>query len=130
MEGAAEMTKFTKPVCSTCGSDDVKVDAYAAWDPVRQEFELCSTFDKGSVCEVCGGEASLEDVALRGKELRNCRPTKTPQFNTATPWGSNYHPPHPRRRRRVLWRELNRIKKFEPRRPPSLSVWLTPSPWR
>jgi hypothetical protein len=52
-EEAAQVTKFTKPVCSTCGSDDIVVDAYARWNPVTQQFELerdtSTTFLCGSV---------------------------------------------------------------------------------
>jgi hypothetical protein len=48
------------PVCSFCGSDNVRADAYAQWNRDRQEWELTTTFDKGAVCEPCGGETSLE----------------------------------------------------------------------
>lgn len=50
----------TKPVCAKCGSDDVRADAYAAWNMDSQEWELTATFDDGSVCEVCGEECDLE----------------------------------------------------------------------
>src|SRR3990167_2470355 len=65
--------RFIKPVCATCGSDDVKVDAYAVWDHVTQEWLLATTFDKGAVCEVCGGETRLKDVPLIGDELVQAR---------------------------------------------------------
>lgn len=53
-----------KPVCSECGSDDVRADAYAAWNTEVQDWELTQTFDKGSVCESCGGGCSFEWVEL------------------------------------------------------------------
>ena len=65
--------KFTKPVCSTCGSDNVKVAASATFNPTTQEFELATTFDDGSVCGKCGGPASLNDVPLAGNELHQAR---------------------------------------------------------
>ncbi|MBR0693633.1 hypothetical protein [Bradyrhizobium lablabi] len=52
----------TKPVCDECGSDDVKADAYAEWCVESQTWEISATFEKGSVCESCGGECSLKWV--------------------------------------------------------------------
>lgn len=49
---------YEKPVCTACGSDDVRADAFAVWDTVAQSWELHSTYDN-SVCESCGGECSL-----------------------------------------------------------------------
>lgn len=53
-----------KPVCSHCGSDDVKGDAYAVWDTERQTWEVAGgdVFDKGAVCEKCDGETRLKWV--------------------------------------------------------------------
>lgn len=56
--------KREKPVCSHCGSDDVRADGYAAWNVETQEWELVATFDKGSVCEACEGECSLDWVEV------------------------------------------------------------------
>ena len=50
-----------KPVCTECGSDDVLADAWAEWDAAAQEWVLRQTFDD-YVCEVCGGECSVEWV--------------------------------------------------------------------
>ena len=52
-----------KIICSHCGSDDVRRDAYAAWDVGSQEWELAAVFDQG-YCEDCGGEATLDEVEL------------------------------------------------------------------
>lgn len=52
-------SKKVIPVCSTCGSDDVRCDAYGAWDAKEQRWELSASFEKGSVCEDCGGECSV-----------------------------------------------------------------------
>ena len=56
--------KFEKPVCSKCGSDDVLADAYAEWNVERQEWQLTTTFDKGSVYEHCDGECRLEWIDI------------------------------------------------------------------
>lgn len=56
--------KTEKPVCATCGGDDVKADAYAAWDQKAQRWEVVDTFDKGASCEDCGGECRLEWVEV------------------------------------------------------------------
>ncbi len=52
-----------KIVCSRCGSDDVRRDAYAAWNVETQGWELSAVFDQG-YCEACGGEASLEELKI------------------------------------------------------------------
>jgi hypothetical protein len=53
-----------KIVCATCGSDDVRADAFAYWSVERQEWELAATFDKGAVCEKCGEECTLLEVEI------------------------------------------------------------------
>ncbi len=53
-----------QPECTTCGGHDIKVDAYGAWDIEKQDWYLCATFDKGSVCEDCGEERSYEMVEV------------------------------------------------------------------
>ena len=57
------MSKAKKeyPVCSHCGSKDVRADAYAAWNKDTQRWEIAGdVFDKGAVCEPCGGETNLK----------------------------------------------------------------------
>ncbi len=61
-------TKPIKFVCSHCGSADVRADAYAEWDPVIQDWLVSAIMDRGSVCEKCGDEASLDEVELTGDE--------------------------------------------------------------
>ncbi len=58
------MDKKTKPVCTECGSDDVRADAYACWNVETQDFELAATFEKGWVCEQCAEECTVEWVEL------------------------------------------------------------------
>lgn len=51
-------------VCSSCGSDNVRRDAYAEWDVDLQEWTLSATMD-AAVCESdeCkGNETSLNEV--------------------------------------------------------------------
>ena len=56
-----------KKVCANCGSEDVWVDAVAAWDVENQGWELASTFLEHAVCVECGGEGiDLNDVAVGG----------------------------------------------------------------
>lgn len=57
-----------KPICRTCKSDDVRADAYAEWNVEKQEWEISATFDKGAVCETCGGETRLEWVNVGEQE--------------------------------------------------------------
>lgn len=50
-------------VCSTCGSANVRRDAWAEWQPETQEWVLGSVFDYGD-CDVCSGESRLEEVGF------------------------------------------------------------------
>jgi len=55
--------KRIKYVCTTCGSEDVHLDANAEWDIEKQEWILCATFDT-SYCNNCDGECLLKEVAM------------------------------------------------------------------
>lgn len=50
-------------VCDTCGSDDVRADAFAAWDVETQAWVLASTYD-ATHCEHCGCERDLEEQEI------------------------------------------------------------------
>lgn len=45
-------TKRVKPVCETCGSDDLVKDAAAFWDREAQAWSLVSTYDS-TTCQIC-----------------------------------------------------------------------------
>jgi type II secretory ATPase GspE/PulE/Tfp pilus assembly ATPase PilB-like protein len=53
-----------KMICATCGSDNVRADAYAYWNFEKQEWELEATFEKGAVCERCEEECTIERVEV------------------------------------------------------------------
>ena len=44
-----------KKVCENCGSENVMIDAYAAWCEEQQKWELHSVYDHG-FCDDCDGE--------------------------------------------------------------------------
>ncbi len=48
------MITLEKPVCATCGSDDIRADAFAVWDVASQTWILQTAFDD-YICEDCGG---------------------------------------------------------------------------
>lgn len=50
--------KLVRPICSVCGSEEVRRDAYAAWDVEKQEWVLLTVFDTVD-CEQCGGACSV-----------------------------------------------------------------------
>lgn len=58
------MSKIKK-VCSHCGSDDVRKDAWAKWDEDKQEWVLADFFDD-DFCVVCDGETTIEDEDITG----------------------------------------------------------------
>ncbi len=53
-----------KLICTTCGGENVRVDAYALWNVERQDYELVATYDKGASCEDCDGECRSEFVPI------------------------------------------------------------------
>ena len=58
-------------VCCDCGSDEVKRDAWIAWNADAQLWEVANAFDDGW-CDNCGGEARL--VAVAAIELASAGP--------------------------------------------------------
>lgn len=64
-----ETTKRIIPCCTTCGSSNVRADAYAEWDFEKQRWSLASTYDN-TICEDCAeepsnsGECDLEEVEV------------------------------------------------------------------
>lgn len=55
------MTLKTARICSTCGSTDVRADAWAEWDIEAGQWVLTDTYDN-KWCETCEGETKLREV--------------------------------------------------------------------
>ena len=53
-----------QPVCNTCGSTRVLVDAWAEWDTEAQRWELHSTYEATAICGECDTECSYTMQAL------------------------------------------------------------------
>lgn len=56
-------------VCSHCGSEDVKRDAWAEWDVEKQDWVLGQVFDH-THCDDCDGDTNLSEVVLDETRLR------------------------------------------------------------
>jgi hypothetical protein len=52
-----------KYVCSICGSENVRLDAWAVWDIQTQSWELSTVFDAG-FCDDCDGGARLDEIEI------------------------------------------------------------------
>jgi hypothetical protein len=70
LDRPASARKSTRPpvakiakCCSTCGGENIVVDAWAEWNVETQRWELGATFDH-SVCEDCDGETRIVDKPL------------------------------------------------------------------
>ena len=50
-------------VCSICGSENVRRDAWAVWNVETQSWELSTVFDAG-FCDDCDGGARLDEVEI------------------------------------------------------------------
>ncbi len=68
-----------KMVCGQCGSEDVKRDAWAEWNPDTGSWELENVFD-AAYCQNCddngapgtfgaGQDASIKELDASGKEV-------------------------------------------------------------
>jgi DNA-directed RNA polymerase subunit RPC12/RpoP len=56
------MAQLVDYVCAQCGSDDVRQDAYAQWNPLTQKMELTATYDTW-ICESCDGlETKVKEI--------------------------------------------------------------------
>ena len=58
VQSAAKKQPRIVMVCNTCGSEDVRLDAWAGWDTDGQRWELAQTFDYAH-CENCEGECRI-----------------------------------------------------------------------
>gem|GEM_PF-1825569 len=61
-EQAGPQKRYTY-ACSRCGSENVRRDAWAAWDVEGQSWELTSVFDAG-FCEDCEREETIAAVEI------------------------------------------------------------------
>jgi hypothetical protein len=62
MAATAKKLRQITMVCDTCGSDDVRLDAWAAWNVETPQWELAETFDLAH-CAHCDGECSIVERA-------------------------------------------------------------------
>lgn len=49
--------------CTTCGSQEVLRDAWAAWDVDAQDWVLRQTFDD-AYCQECDGPTKIESINI------------------------------------------------------------------
>ena len=56
-------------VCAKCGSTDVGVDAFAAWDPQAGRWVLRSTYD-AEFCVSCENDTKLLEIAEAAIEIQ------------------------------------------------------------
>ena len=54
-------------VCATCNSDQVQLDAWAAWSVETQSWELAATMQQAH-CQNCDGETTLLEKPLSSLE--------------------------------------------------------------
>ncbi len=69
-----------QPHCAICDSTDVRADAYAAFNRDTGDWELSTTFDKGAVCEDCGGDTSLVWKLIEDQEVETSPPPRPPMW--------------------------------------------------
>ena len=58
---ATEAAAKVRKVCARCGSEDVRRDAWAAWDVETQTYVLAEWFDY-AYCIQCDGETGIREV--------------------------------------------------------------------
>jgi DnaJ-class molecular chaperone len=62
-------------ICAVCGSDDVRRDADASWNPELQQWDLCAVYDNAT-CEQCRGETRI--VERLNKPCSECATHASP----------------------------------------------------
>lgn len=50
-------------VCSTCGGENVFLDAWAEWDPDNQRWKLAELL-QATFCQDCDGECSISEKSV------------------------------------------------------------------
>ena len=60
---AATTEKKVKYVCTECGCDEIKCDAWATWDEYKQRWILDDTFDM-TYCPDCDGTCTTREVEI------------------------------------------------------------------
>jgi hypothetical protein len=50
--------------CDHCGSENVFRDAFAAWNPQTQEWELAAVYD-AATCEACENDTRLTERPMQ-----------------------------------------------------------------
>lgn len=55
--------------CSHCGSENVSLDADAAWSVETQEWELKCTYDHAE-CHDCAGETTIVESTIDATQAR------------------------------------------------------------
>lgn len=64
MSAALDRPPPQQPVCSKCGSDNVRADAYADFDVETQSWNLIEAYDKNAYCCDCDSYMTLTWVAV------------------------------------------------------------------
>ena len=60
-------------ICATCGSADIKADAWAIWDEVAGGWALESAYEGGTAyCGACEGDCSISFRAMTEGETTTC----------------------------------------------------------
>lgn len=57
---AAEIRKKVTPICGTCGSDEVRIEAWAEWNDVKQNWVIQDALHDNMVCADCGKDTQIK----------------------------------------------------------------------
>jgi hypothetical protein len=57
---ARDLGRKASPVCDKCGSHDVRTEAFAAWNAIRQDWMIAELLDGNQVCSHCGQECVIQ----------------------------------------------------------------------
>jgi ribosomal protein L37E len=57
---ARDLGKKAHPVCDKCGSHEVRTEAFAAWNAIKQDWMIADLLDGNQVCAHCGQECAIQ----------------------------------------------------------------------
>lgn len=57
---AQSLHKRAIPMCSKCGSSDIRCEAFASWNERLQDWRVAELIETNQVCNACGQDCDIK----------------------------------------------------------------------